>query len=315
MTLLSDFNPTCPAGGKWYACPAGTSRFVGCCTSDPCSTGCVQGNIQPVHYNSTMHGKIPDASCGTASDFYSCGFGDTFWGCCKSNPCKAVPGPACKAGDLVPSFMERPEQFSAFAPSSTPNPSSGSNKGAVIGGVVGGVVVVAIIIGILIFCCCRRRKRNQQKSEPEGGATASTPMMEQRPEEGFSAQYAPPTYSSPNPNVFQSMAPSKEKPYHQQYQQYQQYASHSAEPQELPAEMGPSSQHRFSELPAESSSSNGQRISEMPAGANRVTAELESPHVSPRPLQTEFSTDLAKQAHQEPKAAPGEGSEKQNLAV
>lgn len=65
-----------------YACAApGQSNFVGCCTSDPCgSSGCVQGNVRPGGFNETIFNKFPDASCGTASDFYSCGFGTTFWG-------------------------------------------------------------------------------------------------------------------------------------------------------------------------------------------------------------------------------------------
>jgi hypothetical protein len=88
--------------------------------------------------------------------------------------------------------MERPEQFNVYAPSSLPNPSdapkSGSSKGAVIGGAVGGGLV-AIIIGVLIFFFCRRRKRSQQTVSPEAGATASTPMMKERPEERLSAQY------------------------------------------------------------------------------------------------------------------------------
>tara|TARA_R110002003_G_scaffold645_5_gene20959 strand:- start:45464 stop:45736 length:273 start_codon:yes stop_codon:yes gene_type:complete len=80
--------------------------------------------------------------------------------------------------------MERPEQFSAYTPSIE---SKKSNSGAVIGGAVGGGVAAAIIIGVLIFLFCRRKKRNQHNVEQ--GATASTPMMKERPEEHLSAQY------------------------------------------------------------------------------------------------------------------------------
>ncbi|KAF2031269.1 hypothetical protein EK21DRAFT_63518 [Setomelanomma holmii] len=241
-----------------------------------------------------MYGKFPDASCGASSNFFSCTAGSTFWGCCKSNACAATPAATCKDGDLVPAFMERPEQFNAYAPSATPEAKSGSN-GAIIGGAVGGGVAAAIIIGVLIFFFCRRKKRSQHNLE--NGATASTPMMKERDEAHLSVQYGgqspPPTYSSPNPNFYGNVAPSKVNPYQQPYQEYRHEDS---APQELPAENSSPVEHRYSELPAESSSSK--RYSELPAGARSATAELESPQASPRPLQSEFSTDLAKQANQ-----------------
>lgn len=83
----------------------------------------------------------------------------------------------------------------------------------------------------------------------------------------------------------------------QQYAHHQQYASFQDAPQELPAELASPNEHRFSELPTEASSSSANpRFSELPANATDVTrtAELESPQASPRPLQTEFQTDLAK---------------------
>jgi hypothetical protein len=70
------------ANNHRYACGAGTSKFVGCCTSDPCSQGCAQGNIRPGGFNSTTYGKFPDGSCGSASTFYTCVASptQTFWG-------------------------------------------------------------------------------------------------------------------------------------------------------------------------------------------------------------------------------------------
>jgi hypothetical protein len=182
--------------------------------------------------------------------------------------------------------------------------------------------VVAIIIGVLIFFFCRRRKRNQRSASQEAGASASTPMMKERPEDRASAQYggqsrkrakvhhtdtlthmqtAPPTYSSPNPNIYQPLAPAKGNP----YQPYDGYRHQELPPQELPADTSSPTENRYSELPAESSSSRSQRISELPAGATRAMAELESPHTSPQPLQSEFSTDLAKQVNQGKEAASG----------
>ncbi|KAH7381691.1 hypothetical protein BKA66DRAFT_122148 [Pyrenochaeta sp. MPI-SDFR-AT-0127] len=299
MSNSSFFDFHCPAGGKWYGCAAG-SRFVGCCTSDPCTNGCVQGNIRPGGYNISHHGEWPDASCGSASNFFTCSAGDSFWGCCKSNPCAATPPATCAQGDLVPAFLERPEQFNAYAsasPSSTPQPSSKSNTGAIAGGVVGGVVGLAII-GAIIFFVLRKQRRNPQPNNNDMGAAAMVPMMKEKPDERLSAQYGgqspPPTYSTPNPDqgYYQNMDPVKG------HHSYHQYASVADGPQELPAEVLPSSANRYSELPGDASNSTAtHRFSELPAETTRAT-ELESPRTSPTPLQTEFATDMAKQRNQ-----------------
>ncbi|KAF1913918.1 hypothetical protein BDU57DRAFT_558850 [Ampelomyces quisqualis] len=293
---MSGFNFTCPAGGEWYACGASTSKFVGCCTSDPCSNGCVQGNIRQGAFDVAGHGKFPDASCGSSSNFFTCAADTTFWGCCKSDPCTNTPAATCKEGDLVPAFMERPEQFNAYAPSSSPGASSssdgGSSNSAVIGGAVGGGLGGAIIIGVLIFFFCRRRRRNPQVVHPEVGATASTPMMKEGFESRHSAQYGqspPPTYSSPSPYFYQNMSGGKGHTYQHNSQKY----GHEGNvPQELQAETISPAANRYSELPANASSHTANIVSELPAGTAQATAELESPQVSPRPLQVELSRQI-----------------------
>lgn len=110
-------------------------------------------------------------------------------------------------------------------------------------------------------------------------------------------------YSTPamgHQDYYQNMSPKD--------QYHNQYAQHAVAPQELPAEMESPVPNRFSELPAEASSSAANnRYSELPAGSSSVahTSELESPQTSPRPLQSEFQNDMAKQ--HEPNANPGLG--------
>jgi hypothetical protein len=122
MSNSSFFDFHCPTGGKWYctfasksadylltnlryACASGSvSKFLGCCTTDPCTNGCVQGNIRPGGFNISHYNEFPDASCGTGSKFYSCGFGDSFWGCCKSDACGATPAATCPQGKKTPMY-------------------------------------------------------------------------------------------------------------------------------------------------------------------------------------------------------------------
>jgi hypothetical protein len=282
----------------------------------------VQGNIRAGGYNISHHGEWPDASCGSASDFYTCNAEATFWGCCKSNPCAATPPSTCAQGDLVPAFMERPEQFNTYTladKTEDPSKSGKSNTGAIVGGVVGGVVVLAII-GIIIFIVLRRRKNSKQAGGDMGAATMM-PMMnnEKSDDKGATGHYggqsrmptrstptllsqltlriAPPTYSAPIQNSYQSALPGKG------HESYHQYASHASEPQELPADSSSSHGHRFSELPAGASNvMDNRRFSELPADATERAgpSELESPYTtpyaSPLPQQQEFSSDVAKRA-------------------
>ncbi|RAR05396.1 Poliovirus receptor-related protein 2 [Stemphylium lycopersici] len=300
MSNSSYFDFHCPTGGKWYACSSG-SKFVGCCTADPCSNGCVQGNIRPGAYNISHHGEWPDASCGSASDFYTCDAGDSFWGCCKSNACRATPPSTCAQGDLVPAFLERPEQFSAYASASaTPEPLSSdpisdkTNIGAIVGGVVGGVVALAII-GVVVFFVLRR-KRSKKPAGGDMGAAAMIPMMnsEKGGHSGSSVQYGgqspPPTYSAPVRNSYH------DDPSNKGHQSHHQYASHANEPQELPTEVALRTRHQYSELPADASNGmDTRRFSELPA-ESPGPSELESPYVSPMPIQEEFSKDMVKRA-------------------
>ena len=290
---------TCPSEGLFYACAEG-SNFVGCCTADPCTNGCPDGNIQPVSYNPADHGNFPDASCGTASQFWTCASGNkTFWGCCKSNPC--AQGQACPAGDLTPAFLDRPEQFRAYVTdisstssatatptaSSKPDSSSGgSNTGAIVGGAVGGVLGLALIVAVLIFFL-RRKKRNQKPdgtSGPPYDAVPTVPAGEKHHHHTPAYPDAPPVYTSPNPNAYTNPQSG--------YTTYAHYAD-SQEVQELPADMTHNTAH----------SPNAQRFSELPAGAPR-TAELESPEATPKPQQTPFSpitpvTPIAKSGERE----------------
>ncbi|KAH7406141.1 hypothetical protein DE146DRAFT_754123 [Phaeosphaeria sp. MPI-PUGE-AT-0046c] len=300
---MSNITFTCPSGGKWYTCPGGS--FVGCCGVDPCASGCKQGDLQQGGFALADFGTFSDASCEAGSNFWTCApsASQSFWGCCKSNPCNNTPAATCRQGDLTPAFLGSPDKLKAYLGAGEGGKKSSSN-GAVIGGAIGGGLAAAIIIGVLVFFFCRRRKRNQKIAHAETGANASTPMMKDGSQDNtnrLSTQYGqspPPTYSSPDPNFYQSMSPAKGNPYQPNQQMY---GHEGAAPQELPAELASPAQNRYSELPAESSSSGANRYSELPANAAQATAELESPQTSPRPNQVEFSRDMAKTTGEERK--------------
>ena len=202
---LDAFPGQCPSGGKWYACPkSSASNFVGCCTSDPCSStaGCFQGNLRTVSFPPGFVGwnvSYPDLGCNVGSDFYKCNFNaHPFWGCCKTNPCSQ--GSLCPSGDLTPAFVDRNDKYGPYVgdtatPASSspagssptgssstnfpvvgsPTESKHSNNIAIIGGGIGAGLGLAALLAVLIFLLCRRRKRK----EPNADSTPSweTPQM------------------------------------------------------------------------------------------------------------------------------------------
>lgn len=101
---------SCPSGGNFYSCDSGSS-FVGCCTVDPCSKGCNEGNLKPASFDVDDYSKLTDQQCSTGSRWYVCT--DTqppFLGCCKSNPCQ---NEGCPVGDLTAGFLDSNPKFAA----------------------------------------------------------------------------------------------------------------------------------------------------------------------------------------------------------
>ncbi|KAL6704517.1 hypothetical protein ACN47E_008146 [Coniothyrium glycines] len=296
----------CPAGGKWYACETGT-KFIGCCLSDPCKNGCFADQLRPAGVSTTIYNQYPGGSCGGNTDFWTCLAAPTFWGCCNSDPCQN--NSTCRQGDLEPTFMDRPDQLEYFgalnvllsstvstaaatstlasltpassisnaastSPTATTTPAPPAKvSGAVIGGAVGGTLALVSIMALVIFLLCRRRRKKNKARSDEAQEHSNMSMQQDK---GFVVgPYSP-----------QSNAHSPPPQYSSEYRS-------SYHPQELPAdsEAPGSARSRYSELQG---STIEHRISELYASGSEPR-ELESPSVSPRPVQSEFASDQAKQ--------------------
>jgi hypothetical protein len=312
-----------------YACPSDSkSKFVGCCQTDadPCSTGCAAGAIQTVSFNGSYYGKFPDAGCADPAKFYTCGNTpsgqNTFWGCCKINPCANTPFATCPSSSLDGAFIGKPEQVAFYvsselatgtstSPTSTASPTStsssgggSSSNGAVIGGAVGGALGALLIVGLVVFFLWRKR-RNAKAAHGGDNIEVASPMMSDPKafdphspnmaaqsrkhssyiitRHGLIQTKAPPTYSATNGDYYQSMAPQgKINPYTQSPYAQGQWAHDADGPQEMEADVGPS--NRYSELPAEiERPATHHRYSELSTGPScRV-----SPNHSPKASQGE----------------------------
>ncbi|OJD30629.1 uncharacterized protein BKCO1_5800033 [Diplodia corticola] len=179
------FEPSCLSGGIWYSCGAG-SRFVGCCTSDPCnSRGCSDGNLRPASFNASAYSDFPDAECDSGR-FWTCATTDPpFLGCCKVNACQAEGNAGCPDEDLTAAHLPDNDALaSAYSPTGGPSSTatatasasataapddSGSTPTAgIVGGVIGAVVVLlVVVIGALL-----RRRRSKKNKEAASAAAA-----------------------------------------------------------------------------------------------------------------------------------------------
>lgn len=179
-------NFSCPnnGAGTWYSC-AGGSRFVGCCSQDPCLYGCLAGNLAAASFNTDIAGKIPNLECDQGAKFFAC-TNSGFWGCCKTDACVSTGG--CQVANLRPAtLVSDPSATAAYSPTGVPPsfsaPSSDSRSptalGAIIGGTVGGSVGAILIAFLAYFLIKKRRKHN-------GNTAAETTEAGKSPETDYS---------------------------------------------------------------------------------------------------------------------------------
>ncbi|KAK8220919.1 hypothetical protein IWZ01DRAFT_22980 [Phyllosticta capitalensis] len=175
-----DFGFACPDGGEWYSCGNGT-RFVGCCTKDPCNdVGCGDGTLKKATFDTSRYGEFADAEC-SSGEFYTCtGTTPAFWGCCKTKACN---GTGCPQDQLAAAYLgSNAAEVSAYSPTggpsttstSTPSASTSASSsddnhgtGTIIGAAVGGAIAGALILGTLIFFCLRHRRSKMRAKQAE----------------------------------------------------------------------------------------------------------------------------------------------------
>lgn len=197
------FQPTCPQGGKYYACPDSKFRFVGCCKADACLNGCSAGNLALLSFDASFKGKVQDQQCSSGSQWYTClNSSPPFMGCCKSNPCNN----GCPATDLTAGSLDSRSEIAAdFLParaSSTMTQSSSSvsqtstpttaasnapatkhvtetkhvSAGTITGAAVGGFVAIGLFVLLLVFLFRRKAKKSCQNAIQPSNFTSNPPV-------------------------------------------------------------------------------------------------------------------------------------------
>ena len=160
LVRRSDLQPSCPQGGTYYACDYG-SRFLGCCTSNPCDKGCPTGGLHVMTFNTQYTLKAAGA-CAAGAQWWRCpNMSSAFIGCCRINACKNNGCPSANlTGAILPGNTQQKAPFKPFntAPSS-------SNKTAIIGGVcgaIGGLIILVVLLAAWRWRKARLSRRDHQ---------------------------------------------------------------------------------------------------------------------------------------------------------
>jgi hypothetical protein len=167
MSISTALNFSCTRGGEWYACNT-SSQFVGCCSVNPCTESCPKHALHPITFDPATFGQFPDLSCGIGAFTFTCSTNQTFYGCCKTNPCFKSE---CPIGDLVPAFAGSSILKSIYgdpslnfvgatplttaSPKQAPGPLSRSpqSSAATKIGRLGAIRLIGVSIAILVTVC------------------------------------------------------------------------------------------------------------------------------------------------------------------
>lgn len=184
----NDFEPVCSSGGDYHACDS--TRFVGCCTIDPCASGsCDDDHLKSMSFDSHLYSTaFKDQACSIGG-WYTCNSTNPpFVGCCKSNPCATKSG--CPAGDLVEgslssnsydaapwlsaATLDAATTTSSVAPVSSLSDATTASSGhkMLSGGAIAGVAVsIGTLVVLLIAAFLLYRRRKAAATESRGFET------------------------------------------------------------------------------------------------------------------------------------------------
>ncbi|KAH6605398.1 hypothetical protein Trco_007105 [Trichoderma cornu-damae] len=91
---IVDLGLSCPKAGRFYICDDQPTRFVGCCTINPCTTHdglCPDEDIQPASFSPDAYDQILAQEClDPGFLWYTCrDSSPPFLGCCSQMGCEA----------------------------------------------------------------------------------------------------------------------------------------------------------------------------------------------------------------------------------
>ncbi|KAH9892408.1 hypothetical protein F4778DRAFT_320274 [Xylariomycetidae sp. FL2044] len=133
---VGNYGLSCPSGGSYYICEDTSTRFIGCCDEDPCTSSldgdCPDDKLHPGSFSATSYGDIPPQDCSSSSgssEWYTCNTTmPPFIGCCETNACQ---NNGCSDANLVQARLSDNEtDASAFLQPPTSSTTSSASSGS-----------------------------------------------------------------------------------------------------------------------------------------------------------------------------------------
>ncbi|KAL7800251.1 hypothetical protein V8C37DRAFT_364634 [Trichoderma ceciliae] len=204
---IVDLGLACPKSSSFYICEDQPTRFMGCCTINPCTTHdglCPDDDIRPASFSANAYDRILAQDClDPGFLWYTCrDSSPPFMGCCSQMACEAsgcpvgkvgaasLSGNAKQAAPFLSSGTSTPTasttsravsttlstssttesaapQQSTQPPAGPPSVHTGLSKGA-IGGISVAVVAGACILALVALWALRLRKKRQSSRAIDG---------------------------------------------------------------------------------------------------------------------------------------------------
>ena len=132
----------CPSGSQWHSCKFTDPPFMGCCTSDPCSTsaGCPVGDLTAGFLSTNP---------GVAADI--------------------LPSSAVTMSSQTSPTASRTN--SEATTTTTAQPANHTSRSAVIGSTIGGIAAVIITLASIVFLVYRTISRRRQQAQTSFAVT------------------------------------------------------------------------------------------------------------------------------------------------
>ena len=238
--VVDKLGASCEGSGSFYVCHDKPSKFLGCCTVDPCKTDdglCPDDKLGYTTYDKYSHNFLTAQDCQSDKpevQWFTCAANDVpFMGCCSVNACEQGECPDGKVFAAKLSDVE--EDADIFLPEEARSTAAGnSDDGGLSSGAIGGIAAGAVvggllIIGALVFWFLRRRKAKKHDHQrvstfdPYSGAPTivgspgpGSPGPQKQDYAGFSPVATP---FSPEQQMAQHNAPGSPAYWQQQQQQ------------------------------------------------------------------------------------------------
>ncbi|KAI2640160.1 hypothetical protein GGS21DRAFT_505516 [Xylaria nigripes] len=164
------FGLSCPTGGEFRICQNTSTRFIGCCSVDPCTPTrggqCPETELFEASFSASAGVNLVPQGCATSGTWYTCPDArPPFLGCCTRDPCDK----GCGTDHLVPATLSDNDVYASQL--MIPEPDSDGNGGARTWMIVG-VTAVGVLVFLLVFIGLSLwMKRRDRKTETRRGRT------------------------------------------------------------------------------------------------------------------------------------------------